>query len=312
MDAHLVRCILHDNGYRPVAIKPGLKFPVEDGWPDLARQNLPWAITDPVARSYPTTGILTDGLRPSDIDLSDQRAAESVAEWCFDNLGDAPIRFRRNSWRMLLLYRAAEGIPPKARVWNADTHEGVEVLGTGFQFVAFGGHPSGYQYEWLGGDPLTIHRNDLTAISEEQVRALLDFAKRYVGEAAVQSRYPNVSMLSQRRFMCDLSYNDIKACLQAIPNDRTDYHWYLQIGYAVFHASGGAVRAFELWRAWSRQNADNDDKKCEGMWRTMHRNPPQRHSAGTLIHFARQADPAFLLPSRLIDYIQPFTKVNFP
>jgi hypothetical protein len=59
----------------------------------------------------------------------------------------APVRFRGNSYRRLILLRAAEGEPPKITI-PAVSHTTehackIEVSGKGQQFVALGEHESG-------------------------------------------------------------------------------------------------------------------------------------------------------------------------
>ena len=64
-----------------------------------------------------------------------------------DRLGDAPRRYRGNSGRCLLLFRAAEGEPRKVSI--SGKLGKIECLGHGQQFVVHGYHPTGVPSEWF-------------------------------------------------------------------------------------------------------------------------------------------------------------------
>ena len=283
------------NGYRPIAIKSDLKFPTDHGWTEMARHDPPAAINDGFSE-FGNTGILGDGFRIVDIDLSAPDSVYRVAEWCLMHLGDAPIRKRGNAARAAILYRATEGEPGKAKVWNGDTGEGVEVLGHGQQFVAYGTHPTGYELEWLDDvGPHSMVRDDLIAISEDQVAELLTFAKTLVGETAAKTHRLDLAQPPQAMQSGNLSIADVAAALNVIPNHARDYDWWLKIGFAVFAATSGSPEGYELWRAWSARSAAYDRKTCERTWRGIAHNPPTRISAGTLIYYALLNDPTFAM-----------------
>ena len=76
------------------------------------------------------------------------------------------VRFRANSPRLLLLYRAIEKQPRK-RMLKGEKGK-IEILGHGQQFVAFGQHPDGAHYEW---DAELPERDSLPTASEDQITA---------------------------------------------------------------------------------------------------------------------------------------------
>lgn len=118
------RARLWDCGFRPVPVytveagrraghdKPG-KHPAGAGWQLAARRDPPTAALALPDRDTANTGILCDGLRVVDLDIDNATLAHRCTALAREMLGEAPTRFRANSPRRLLVYRAAEGEPPK-------------------------------------------------------------------------------------------------------------------------------------------------------------------------------------------------------
>ncbi len=125
------------------------------------------------------TGLLADGLRLIDVDVDDAVVAGRVKALALALLGDAPIRWRANSGRVLLPYRAAEGEPGKLVV--AGTTGKLEVLGKGQQAVVDGLHPSGAVLQWEPDPPGAFTRDGLVAVTEAQVGAFLAAAAPLIG-----------------------------------------------------------------------------------------------------------------------------------
>ena len=86
-------------------------------------------------------------------------------------LGPAPVRWRADSARRLILYRAAESIPGKLTLKGP--YGKIEVLGGGQQFVAYGMHRDGSPYLWRPLDPAPYPRETLPAVTEAQICAFL-------------------------------------------------------------------------------------------------------------------------------------------
>lgn len=186
-----LRQSLWSNGFRPVAVynakypmssSPG-KQPYGNEWQLGAQETPPRAVVEltlPFARN---TGIWCGGLRAVDIDLEDEALAEKIEALSRQHLGQAPARTRANSAKRLLLYAAAVG-EPKKRALTGSAGK-IEVLGFGQQFVAYGTHPTGVNYEWRdSADPTTFNRADLSAVTEAQVEAFLDASRLVIGAAA--------------------------------------------------------------------------------------------------------------------------------
>ncbi|MBB3772516.1 hypothetical protein FHS55_003137 [Angulomicrobium tetraedrale] len=179
----VLRCrrTLWKNGFHPIPVRTGDKRPAEAKW--AAREGAdpptcvaPDAVVKPGALN---TGILCDGLRAIDADIDDAAISEKVWRLATAMLGEAPVRFRDDSERFLLVYRAAEGEPRKCAING--THGAVEVLGRGNQFVAFGQHPDGAAYEWSMGSPEIRRRDQLPAVTEDQISAFFAACAPLIG-----------------------------------------------------------------------------------------------------------------------------------
>ena len=85
------------------------------------------------------------------------------------------VRCRQNSPRCLLPYRVEDGEPRKLIVPLSCGK--LEFLGHGQQFVGFGKHLSGVDYEWQGRSLDEIELNDLPVIDTAGIRALTAWAE---------------------------------------------------------------------------------------------------------------------------------------
>jgi hypothetical protein len=152
------------------------KHPRGKGWQEGARENPPRCITEGPRPGQLNTGLLCDGLRVIDIDVEDRLLVNQLLGVVAAMLGlspdkPMPMRFRSNSARCALLFRASSGEPHKKQI--ACVHGGVEVLGHGNQCVVQRTHASGVPLQWKGGSPWETRLEELPEISEEQVTALL-------------------------------------------------------------------------------------------------------------------------------------------
>lgn len=183
LTAQSLRQQLFANGFRFVPVYTGDKKPYGRQWPQQAR-----ALTAETAAAYPqdssalNTGILADGLQAVDVDTDDLALAQWIVALAQQTLGGAPIRFRANSPKCLLLYRAIDERAGSANVVDVSGKKILEVLGVGRQFVAYGMHPSGVPYQWMQNCELTHNlRNSLTAVSPEQIEFFLTSVAQHVG-----------------------------------------------------------------------------------------------------------------------------------
>ncbi len=310
-------------GFRPVPVyghdqpisdwigSPG-KQPAGKAWHEQAMENPPRAVTERPRHDALNTGVLANGLRPFDLDIEDAAALAAVRSVIEEHLGFAPVRFRRNSPKKTLLYRAAEGEPPK-RTLTGEGHSKefsmkVEVLGRNGQFVAFGTHPSGAQLEWENDKApgCGVNLDDLPVVTEEQVAFVLDEVAPLIGaqrpsEKKTHHQNPSGSGAGHSTDpdhdqTADIA--DVAAALSAIPNNSpADWTFWKNVGMATHRATEGSAEGLDAWVQWSAKNPAHNYQACQREWEAMRRSPPTRIGAGTLFKMAQDAVPGWRAPS---------------
>jgi Family of unknown function (DUF5906)/Bifunctional DNA primase/polymerase, N-terminal len=170
------RCAIA-NGYRLVRVRTQHKRPLTRDWQNGDRPDLLLSVHPDAAN----TGLLLAGLRCVDIDVDDPQLVMEIVKAAHIYLPQgALIRRRVDSPRIALLYRAAEGQPPKRVV--AGPKGKIEILGCGQQVVVHGLHPSGAPYNWLKAQgPHTVPYDQLAGIREEQIEAFLKACSSLLG-----------------------------------------------------------------------------------------------------------------------------------
>jgi hypothetical protein len=103
--------------------------------------------------------------------------------------------------------------------------------------------------------------------------------------------------------------SDVVAVLAAIPNDNLEWDEWNKIGLAAYSASGGHDAGYDAWLAWSAKSEKHDNATCRERWHHYQRHkgrndnyaPHERRvGMGTLVHLARQTDPDWQLPSKIV------------
>jgi hypothetical protein len=289
-----LRARLWDAGFRPVSVynpdsrrthSPG-KAPRGEDWTDRNRSNPPRDAEEAPHPDALNTGILCDGLRAIDIDIDNPTIAHSVRSQALSRFGECPMRTRPGSARCLLLYRAAEGQPPKRSV--SGTFGKVEILGRGQQFVAFGGHPTGTQLEWMPEAPGDMPLDDLTPISEDDLTAFLAAAAESIG---AQPEAKRTDTLAHQSSGLGLRADTLQVltALASIPNTGpSDWEWWNKIGMAIWAATNGSTAGLAAFLSWSETHAAYDATETERRWNHYRTSPPTQIGAGTLFHLAKQ------------------------
>jgi len=291
-----LRARLWDAGFRPVAVynpdapvKSAGKAPRGEEWQYRARRDPPEAAVAPAEPIALNTGILCDGLRAIDIDIDDRQLAAQIRLNAFMQFGETSMRFRANSAKCLLLYRAAAGEPPKR--WVASERGKIEILGKGQQFVAYGRHPSGAELQWSGDGPAEISIDQLPEISEDQLTAWLTWAASQIGAAPEHARHVNGggngAVSSHGLKAADALH--VVAAVCAIPNTAPpDWEAWNRVGMAIWTATEGSEIGRAAWLAWSAQNPAFDAAATHERWDHYRSSPPTAIGAGTLFHMARR------------------------
>ena len=282
-----IRSRLWDAGFRPLSVQTGQKVPTGRDWTLRARQDPPECTTFAPVPHALNTGVLADGLRAIDLDIDIPDLAARCRAIVVDRLGEAPIRTRRDSPRCLILYRSADGEPPKLTI--AGRLGKIEVLGRGQQFVAFGGHPGGAELEWfpdaLGQEP----REALPAVSEQALVELLNELAPLIEAEPIRAapatnghdHVPGEPQADPLR---------IAAALASIPNSGPpDWEAWNKVCMAIWAATGGTDVGWTLLQAWSSRNDAYDPAVARERWRHYFRSPPTTIGAGSIFFMAREA-----------------------
>lgn len=284
------RQLLLHSGYSVVGIQAGTKHPTGFEaleWTRKVREDPQHYVTN-ISPRHPYEGIVTDGLRPIDGDIDDRTRMAALHEYIQARLGDVPYRYRDGSPRKLYLFRAAEGQPSKRYVVNEATKERVECLGYGNQFFAFGIHPSGEVLKWTTS-PLEIERDDLPAITEDEVSDLLAFSTQLIG-ATNGSQRRTIDPTERLRLPATACTGrwpvaDLQAALDAIPCPSGYDDWFA-LSAAFYDACGGSGMGYAIWDSWCSSGPGYEPRTADALWRSL--TCDAGYTAGTLVHEARQ------------------------
>lgn len=179
-----LRIVVWKNGYTPVPIQgknPGFR----SAWNSDTNKLINEGYIEDWFKHYPfalNTGIMGYNTPGFDIDLIHPEAVEAIEEFLHSQWIERGVVMRRTGRAPKLLIPLRSEIPIKKKritlVADDGGLHGIELIGDGFQWAAFGEHPDTKKdYAWHGGySPLTIKRADLTFITPEEVYADLERA----------------------------------------------------------------------------------------------------------------------------------------
>ncbi len=288
-DVEACRAELVDSGYTPIEVinadaahgSPG-KAPFRSGW----QHGPPITETDPRALN---TGIRCNGLRAVDIDVENPTIAARIKATAIELFGACPMRWRGNSARVLLLYRAAIGEPVKRTIASRTGLGKVEVLGHGQQFVAYGVHPSGASLQWEPEGPRAWAVDALPAVTEEGITEFFKVIAPMLGADAPDTFATDNGKGTSRHGQVG-NLLRVLADLHDIPNDgAADWEAWNRVGMALWAATGGSAGGREAWHAWSGLHPSCDHARTEERWDHYPQSPPTEIGAGTIHHLAAEA-----------------------
>ena len=274
-------------GHSVVVVITRSKQPAGKDWPERALDNeclrfgaVPHSMND---------GLLANGRRFFDIDV-DAAALVARIEAVIRRIcgGNPPTRFRADSPRKALMYRAFEGSPPTLSITG--NLGKLQVLGHRTQLLAFGVHPDGCLLQW-DPSPEDVTANELPMITEAQVYEVL----REVA-AILEAELPRVLFAdldngvehTPSEPQADVAR--IADALMRIPNDGpADWEWWNKLLMALFAATGGSDLGRELAHRWSALNPCYDPAETDARWRHFRHSPPSRLGAGSLFYAADAA-----------------------
>ncbi len=283
------------NGYSPIPIKPGEKWPGQyqgGSWSGLQKWSQFLAI--PPSRELVATwstwpgagiGLLTGDIIAVDIDILNEDLASKIVAKADKLLGRSPLLRIGRAPKALLVYRAAEPMK-KRKVGN------VEILAEGQQFVAYGIHPDTKQpYRWPEQSPAEVSLDELPEVSQgdidkffEALRPLLKVPT--APESQVLPSIPKDGLGRSAVIGGSGGYDEIREAMKFILN--ADLHWdeWNRIGMALYKATAGA--GFEIFDDWSRLSTKYDQETTRERWDGIRRCPPDRIGDGLIFRLARE------------------------
>lgn len=166
--------------------------------------------------------------------------------------------------------------------------KGIDFKSSGYVVGPGSLHASGGTYEIVDGDVMEIG---------PAPQALIDLLTQ-----------PERHRAEYNGELVDVSQEEIREMLAAIPNDAADYEIYIRIGMAVHHATGGT--GLGLWEEWAQKSdkyksSGRRSSSLEKRWHSFGKasNPV---TLGTLAHYAEEGGwhaPVTFTPA--IEYEMP-------
>lgn len=305
------------SGYRPLAVwnfnwteipeNDRGKRPAGAGWERRARRDPPEAVNAPIDSRIRNTGVLCDGFRFIDLDIDDPDIAEQIRKLAFAMLGEVTVRYRYETGRCLIPYRAAVGAPGKRSLPGRDRMK-IEVLGFGQQAVVHGIHNTRTPLFWAPTPLEDVPAETLPAVTEEQLTAFLKAAAPLYGAdpAKADEKASSQENADGAASEPEIPSCDIAAALHWIPNnDGPNWEDWNRMGMAVWYCTRGSKAGKELWRQWSAKNPCHQDSELEERWAHYFQSPPTQTGYQKLASMATAAVKAaggtgFVSPSQII------------
>ena len=187
-----------------------------------------------------------------------------------------------------------------------------EVLGYGQQCVVDGVHASGEQLVWPFTSPLAMHRDDLPAVTERRIQAMLEEIVPLIGVDIVQQQQQQQQQQQAEReraervttadiahaapYLGDVRIDDLASAIAVMPAD-DGYDTRLMVLAALYNATHGSAEGLDLAHTYSKKSVRYNRKSVDKKWRSFRSSPMPNISAGTIFHMARTADPSWISPS---------------
>lgn len=282
---------LRDGGFAIVPIAPRSKAPSRWNGRDYTGMNQ-WERyktqqPDAIVRSWGMwpdcgIGIVCGTVVAVDLDIDAPELQDQAYAIVNRRLGATPaVRIGRPP-RRLLVYRTGH-VFRKMRVGKAKGAQ-VEILADGQQFVAYGIHPEGHEYHWVGDQLSDLRVEELPEVTHQQLWDTLQELKGILPEAEEPSQAQ--SHQAGPAGPLEGTLEAVTSAMEAIPNDDLSWDDWNRVGMALFNATSGA--GWPEFERWSARSAKNDPVKTKERWGSYFRSPPTSIGAGTIYHLAEQ------------------------
>lgn len=178
------RVAMIQRGWLPIPLYAN-KNPALNGWPEVVADEAT-VRNDTWWREHPNTGAITKHAPVIDVDIKDQTAADAIEQLICERHGTAGRLLRRvgNPPKFAVPFRTDEPFKKltlKLRAPDGEVHKKVhkiEILCDGQHTVVDGIHPeTKLPYEWSGGEPWSVARDELPLLTRTEAEAFLAAAR---------------------------------------------------------------------------------------------------------------------------------------
>lgn len=153
----------------------------------------------------------------------------------------------------------------------------LEILGVGQQFVAYGRHSDGLDYQWIQGGLVNAqlpvvrpeHLVDLIERFEsiaERYMTRVDNGLEYARQLDEDGDDPFIDM--PRPKLVDLPVQKVLDTLRDYSATCLEYDEWLAVGMALYHQYDGSEEAYEIWRDWSHLSPKHDETHMPNKWQS--------------------------------------------
>jgi hypothetical protein len=308
------RLRLRRGGFAPIPV--GGKKPAIQEWQkktDVADAEIEaW-------REHKGTGLLTRLMPALDIDIYNPEAAKAVEDLVrkhFQGRGKVLVRIG-NAPKFAIPFRTstpfkkitATLITPEDDLTADFRRRGdsfrpmdqkIELLCDGQQLVAFGIHPETRKsYRWIDGEPGEVRHDELPEITEGEALGLVDDVAQllcdkfgYTRRQRTATGPENATHAPNNRLAAD-DITELAAAVDVIPNDIPGWEDWNSIVMAIWAATGGSEKGFEIADRWCAKWEGYDANETRKRWKAISKSPPNRIGAGTIYHMADKASPGW-------------------
>lgn len=279
---------LHRGGWDVIPVRPREKRVVEPGW----QHGFPIEkIERFAANGYAegSIGLLAARFPGVDIDVRDEACAAAIQACALRVLGPAPVRYGSRPKRLLMYLTAAPFAKVKVFLTGPDGPKGsdgkdyaVEILGEGQQYVVYGEHPDGFEYQWVDDQgPGELDVWDLTTIDADAVsRFVADlpsclpegWSVRSGGQvSAAPAAAADLGELALANYKAPLDGWDLERVVEELlPHLDPDcgHDEWLRVGMALHHQGQADEDWLAAWDEWSAGSGKHVEGECERRWRS--------------------------------------------
>lgn len=288
---------LREQGYKVIPIPHGLKRPVEDDWDTFDASEADIKRWGAGRYKRGNIGVLCEHTPAVDLDIYDAQLAQEMEDWLLREFGETCVRVGQAPKRLLVFRTDRPFRKMSCAYSDGSTRHGVEILGHGQQFVAYGTHPdTGKPYEWTSLDePTTCPMSSLPTITVEECDLILDKF-----EALAQDRgWVRKQRSGARELLHDedafekfkpilaVSLEKVDETLGYLPNDEAEYDDYLTVGMALHHQFRGSEDGLKRWHDWASKSSKYEAEDLNRRWSSFGHGPDTATFA-TLIYKANE------------------------